>query len=107
MSTTLRDKVAVVIGGTGGIGRATCARLAHAGAHVVVVNRADPAAAQRVADTLPGARHLGASAQLTDSASLAALAKTIEQAYGRADILVNTGGFTQAIRHGDLDALTD
>ena len=107
MSTPLHEKVAVVIGGTGGIGRVTAKRLAAAGAHVVVVNRADTAAAQRLADTLHGTQHLGASAQLTDSASLVALAKKVEETYGRADILINTGGFTQAIKHSDLDALTD
>ena len=107
MSNTLSGKVAVVLGGTGGIGAAAARRLGQAGARVVVVGQNDLAGAQRVADDLPGEGHSAALADITASESLNALAGLVRDRYGRADILVNTAGFTQPVKHSDLDALTD
>jgi 3-oxoacyl-[acyl-carrier protein] reductase len=107
VSGQLNGKIAVVLGGTGGIGVATAARLAEAGARVVVVGRRDPAKAQQIADGLPGEGHSAAVATITDSETLRQLAEDVRARYGRADILVNVSGFTQPVRHGDLDALTD
>jgi 3-oxoacyl-[acyl-carrier protein] reductase len=107
MSNDLTGKVAVILGGTGGIGVATAKRLAAAGATVVVTGQTDLAKAQRVADALPGSGHLAAVAAITESASLVALASVVKAQLGRVDILVNTAGFTRPVKHGDLDALTD
>jgi 3-oxoacyl-[acyl-carrier protein] reductase len=107
VSSTLQGKVAVILGGTGGIGAATARRLAEAGARVVVVGQRDVTKAQRAADALPGAGHSAALASIAESASLIALAEQVRARYGRADILVNASGFTRAVKHGDLDALTD
>jgi len=107
VSNTLSGKVAVVLGGTGGIGAAAARRLGQAGARVVVVGQNDLAGAQRVADDLPGEGHSAALADITASESLNALAGLVRDRYGRADILVNTAGFTQPVKHSDLDALTD
>jgi NAD(P)-dependent dehydrogenase (short-subunit alcohol dehydrogenase family) len=99
--------VAVVLGGTGGIGVATASRLAAAGAKVVVVAQHDVAKAGAVVHALPGTGHLAAEASITDSASLDRLATSVEAAMGRVDILVNTAGFTKPVKHDDLDALSD
>ncbi|CAE6807801.1 SDR family NAD(P)-dependent oxidoreductase [Paraburkholderia haematera] len=107
MSNTLSGKVAVILGGTGGIGAAAAHRLAKAGARVVVVGQRDLARAQRVADELPGEGHSAALASITESERLNALAGLVRDRYGRADILVNTAGFTQPVKHADLNALTD
>ncbi|MBP0592040.1 SDR family oxidoreductase [Paraburkholderia sp. LEh10] len=107
MSGILDGKVAVIVGGAGGIGAASAKRLAVAGAKVVVCGHTDLAKAQHVADSLPGHGHLAKSVSITDSASLASLANEVRAAYGRADMLVNTAGFTKPVGHGDLDALTD
>jgi NAD(P)-dependent dehydrogenase (short-subunit alcohol dehydrogenase family) len=107
VSNTLSGKVAVVLGGTGGIGAAAGRRLGQAGARVVVVGQNDLARAQRVADDMPGEGHSAALAHITASESLNALAGLVRDRYGRADILVNTAGFTQPVKHSDLDALTD
>lgn len=103
----LNKKVAVVIGGTGGIGAAVARRLADAGATVIVCGHGDISRAQRVVDSLVGVRHLAATASLLESATLTALAEKARSVFGRADILINAAGYTQPVPHGDLDMLDD
>ncbi|QCI64559.1 SDR family NAD(P)-dependent oxidoreductase [Phreatobacter stygius] len=107
LGTALKDKVAVVLGGSGGIGAATAYQFAAEGATVVVVYRSDKAAADVIVASLPGAGHLAAAATVEDTASLTALAAHVEERLGRADILVNSAGFTKPVPAGDLDALDD
>jgi 3-oxoacyl-[acyl-carrier protein] reductase len=107
MSKLLQGKVAVILGGTGGIGVATARKLAAAGAAVVVCGQSDVQKAQDIAASLPGDGHVGRVVTITDSDSVSALADDVRKLFGRADILVNTAGFTKPVKHGDLDALTD
>lgn len=107
MSNILQGKVAVILGGTGGIGVATAKRLAAEGATIVACGQSDIQKAQHVIESLPGKGHLAKLVTITDSHSLAALASEIKAAFGRVDILVNTAGFTKPVKHADLDALTD
>lgn len=90
----LADKVAVVTGGSRGIGRATVLRLAEAGAHVVVNFVERSLAAE---ETVEEARALGAEvlavrgdvAQTEDAERLIGLAQV---QFGRVDILVANAG---------------
>jgi 3-oxoacyl-[acyl-carrier protein] reductase len=107
MTQILKDKVAVVIGGSGGIGAAAAMALAAEGATVVVTWRSDAAAGDAVVAGLPGAGHLSRQATVEESATLVALAADVERTLGRCDILVNSAGYTKPIPIGDLDALTD
>jgi len=107
MSDILANKVAVVIGGSGGIGAAAAQALAAEGARVVVTWRSGEAAANALLAGLRGEGHLARRAVIEDSATLTALAGEVERAFGRCDILVNTAGYTKPIPIGDLDALTD
>jgi 3-oxoacyl-[acyl-carrier protein] reductase len=107
MSHILDEKVAVVLGGTGGIGMAVSRRLAQVGARVVAVGQKDLASAQTFASALPGEGHSATLASITISDTLNALAQTVRDRYGRADILVNAAGFTKPVKHVDLDTLTD
>jgi 3-oxoacyl-[acyl-carrier protein] reductase len=107
MTDALKNKVAVVIGGSGGIGAAAAMALAAEGATVVVSWRSDEAAGNAVVAGLPGAGHLARHATVEDSATLVALAADVERVLGRCDILVNSAGYTKPIPIGDLDALTD
>jgi NAD(P)-dependent dehydrogenase (short-subunit alcohol dehydrogenase family) len=79
--TAFAGKVAVVTGASSGIGRATAAALARAGASVVLVSR-DPATLAEAADAAGGATHTVA-ADVTDGA--------VER-FGGLDILVNAAG---------------
>jgi 3-oxoacyl-[acyl-carrier protein] reductase len=103
----LSNKVAVVLGGSGGIGAATARAIAAEGARLVVSYRGRRSEAEALVASLPGKGHLALAAELADSAQLAALARTVEAETGGADILVNSGGFTRAVPAGDLDALDD
>ena len=103
---SLSDKIAVIIGGTGGIGFAAGRALADLGASVVLTGR-DAARTAKTVEGLPAGNHMAAYAEVADSASLRKLAADVQHHYGRVDILVNTSGFTRAIPHGDLVALDD
>ncbi|MDE1010256.1 MAG: SDR family NAD(P)-dependent oxidoreductase [Paraburkholderia fungorum] len=107
MLNVLDEKVAVVLGGTGGIGMAVSRRLAEAGARVVVVGQNDLDGARNFVGTLPGEGHSATLASITESDTLNAVAQTVRDRYGRADILVNAAGFTKPVKHADLDTLTD
>jgi len=104
--SSLSGKVAVILGGTGAIGFAAGDALAQLGASVVLAGRHSDGAASAAA-ALPAGNHLAGVADIRDSASLHALAETVQHHYGRVDILVNAAGFTRAVPHADLDALDD
>ncbi|AOO81752.1 SDR family NAD(P)-dependent oxidoreductase [Bosea vaviloviae] len=107
MTQILSGKVAVVIGGSGGIGAAAARALAAEGATLVVTWRSDEAAARAVIAGLPGSGHMARHSAVEDSATLVALAADVGGALGRCDILVNSAGYTKPIPIADLDALTD
>jgi NAD(P)-dependent dehydrogenase (short-subunit alcohol dehydrogenase family) len=107
---SLSGKVALVMGGTGAIGAATCRMLCDAGARVIATHRAGErgaAAAQALVAALGPGRAQGFPADVGDTASLLTLRDMIARDYDRLDILVNTAGFTKPVPHADLEALTD
>jgi 3-oxoacyl-[acyl-carrier protein] reductase len=106
----LDGKVALVLGGSGAIGRESAILLAEAGAQVAITHTPGSAkaeAAAAVAAALPGVGHGAYPADVADTETLADLKLAIEARYGRLDILVNAAGFTVPVAHDDLDALTD
>ncbi len=104
---TLTGRVAVVTGGSSGIGAATVRRLAAAGATVVVGYNAGLDRARALVAELPGERHMAVHIPMEDSAAIRKAAADVEASLGRADILVNSAGFTKAVPHGDLEAMDD
>ena len=108
--TSLADKAALVIGGSGGIGAATAELFARAGARVAITHRPGSekeAVAKAILAKLPGKGHAAFPTDVADTASLIALREAIEGRFSRLDVLVNTSGFTKPVPHGDLDALDD
>jgi NAD(P)-dependent dehydrogenase (short-subunit alcohol dehydrogenase family) len=92
----LAGRVAVVLGGTSGIGLALTRGLAEAGADVVPSSRRREqvdAAADEV--EARGRRTLRALSDVTDRASLAALLDQATRALGKVDVLVNCAGRTK------------
>jgi 3-oxoacyl-[acyl-carrier protein] reductase len=103
----LAGKVAVVTGGSSGIGAATVRRLAAAGARAVVGYNNGAARAAALIGELPGDGHRAMRIPMEDTAQILNVATAVQEKFGRADILVNSAGFTRMIAHADLDALDD
>src|SRR5215471_14033392 len=99
--------VAVVTGGTGGIGSRICIALAREGMHVVVGYNQSADAARAVAGRLAGQGHTAMASPVTDSLALASMAEEIGARYGCCDVLVNCAGITRFVAHGDLEGLDD
>src|SRR5437773_4807721 len=104
VAMTLRDKVAMVTGGSRGIGRAICLGFAEQGAKVVVASRTEadtsagtefaPHAAGTIHDTAQmiqaqGGSAVGLKCDVTQVADIRHLVDTTLARFGRIDILVN------------------
>lgn len=90
-----QDKVALVTGGGGGIGRVTALRLAAEGAAVVVFDIAPDAAEGTVAAILAqGGRAAACVGSVTSEADIAAALRRGEEQFGGLDVLVNNAAFT-------------
>lgn len=94
-SLDLTDRVAVVIGGTSGIGRALALGLAEHGAHVIPSSRRmeHVEAACRQVEAL-GRSSLRRVADVQDRDSIDALRDAVLEKFGRVDILLNAAGTT-------------
>lgn len=89
----LAGKLAVVVGGGRGIGRATARRLASAGATVVVVSRTPSELDEVVAEIeADGGQASSRVADITRLEDVQSLTDFIREAYGRVDVLVNSAG---------------
>jgi len=93
----LTGKVALVTGGSGGIGRAIVLALAGAGVSVAIGYGASDAVAQQLAGqiTAAGGRAAALTADLAAAAEVARLAEDTEHAFGPVDILVSNAGVGQ------------
>jgi NAD(P)-dependent dehydrogenase (short-subunit alcohol dehydrogenase family) len=90
---SLQGRVAVVTGGSSGIGAAMASALAYAGARVVLVAR-DPTRLSAAVDTLraAGCEAAWTSADLGDRGQVKRAATAASAAFGEPDILVNCAG---------------
>lgn len=90
----LVDRVAVVTGGSRGIGLAIAQDLAAAGARVAVVGR-DGERAVKAAQDLEGSGGQGFACDISRADECTSLVKRIEEEMGPVDILVNNAGITR------------
>ena|SRR5712691_7943534 len=106
MDLGLKGKVAIVTGGSEGIGRATAQSLGREGARVVVCARRIDVlerAAAEVAEAT-GAEIVPIPADMRNSTDVERLVNSAVQKFGRLDILVNNAGTSAA---GDFEKVTD
>ncbi len=93
----LSGRVALVTGGSRGIGRAICAELARRGAKVVVNYQSNAAAAEEVLAEIraAGGEAITVQADISKADDAAALIKAAVDGFGGLDILVNNAGITR------------
>lgn len=103
----LKDKVAVITGGAGGIGSAISKKLASEGAYVVITYNSNADKATALLNELEGNSHAVFHAPVDDSTGLKRLGDFVEYKYGKLNILVNNAGITTPVAHDDLDGLSD
>jgi len=102
----LSDRIALVAGGTGGLGRAVALEFLQAGARVVVTCRKQPEYDSLVAEAGEAKPRLfGATVDVTDQAAAKQLVERLLAEHGRLDILVNTvGGYAGGTNLWETDA---
>jgi NAD(P)-dependent dehydrogenase (short-subunit alcohol dehydrogenase family) len=99
---SLQGKVALVTGGSRGIGAATALALADEGADVVISYVASAEKAQAIVRQIEskGVRALALKADQADAVQVEGLVKAVAERFGRLDILVNNAG---VVASGTID----
>lgn len=109
----MNGQVAVVTGGSRGIGRAIALKLSAAGAAVVVTATTLEGAARTAGEIeAAGGRALALKADVSVASEVEALFKEALAAFGRLDVLVNNAGITKdglllRMKESDWDAVMD
>jgi 3-oxoacyl-[acyl-carrier protein] reductase len=95
----LEGRIALVTGGSRGLGRAICHGLAREGAAVVFnYSRSEEEAERTLADLrAQGAKAWAFQASVLDKPALTAMVRTVEQEVGIIDILINNAGIGQVV----------
>lgn len=99
MKDLLKGKVAVVTGGTRGIGYAIVRKYIEAGASVVLCGSKEStanAALKKVMEEMPGADVYAIAPDLTDPVAVGKAFDDIKSRFGRIDILANNAGISQS-----------
>src|SRR5437660_2607547 len=91
---SLRNRVALITGGSRGIGRGIAVKLAQDGARVAIAYRSNKTAAQQTLRQLQltGADCVAVETDINDAARSEDLLRTVVDRFGRLDVLVNNVG---------------
>lgn len=95
----LQNKVAIVTGGSRGIGYATVERFLQEGAMVILAASSEASAQKavtRLKEKYPNAKIAGISPDLTDLQSVRTIFNNVYKEYGGIDILVNNAGISES-----------
>ncbi|HEX4865113.1 MAG TPA: glucose 1-dehydrogenase [Acidimicrobiales bacterium] len=104
---SLTDRVAIVTGGSRGIGRAVALGFAERGAKVVVASRTASANDSVVKEIeAAGGDAVGVAVDMADTPQLASVVAAAIDAFGRLDILVNNAADSTLSTAADVDAAT-
>ena len=96
-------KVAIVTGGSSGIGAATAKELAQRGWQVAITYSKDSKKAEKTASEL---RVFAFRGDVAEDADCRRIAKEVLAKWGRIDALVNNAGTTKFVKHADLEGLS-
>ena len=99
----LAGSVAVVTGGTGGIGQALSEKLAAEGCQVAVVDL-DAGRAEKAAAALPGGPHIGIGADVGDRAAVRGMVDDVEDRLGPIDVYCSNAGIATGAGLGEDEA---
>ncbi len=90
----LKDKVAIITGGSGGIGKAMAAAFLQEGAKAVVLADLDEQAVQDAAQSIDpsGQRCVGRACNVTNEKAVQTLTQTTIQTYGQVDVFCSNAG---------------
>jgi len=105
----LTGKVAIVTGGTGGLGGVIVDQLANAGCHVALVYQSSKELAEKRAKEMsrPDARVVPFQADVSSVEGCEKLVQATLAEFGAIDILINDAAFNQSVAFSNLDGLTD
>ena len=98
-----QNKVAVVTGGSSGIGRAIALELASCGCKLAVVGTSRTRIDETLALMPAGLLCKGYVCDVSDRAAVVALADAVEQDFGQVDIIVNNAGITSSAPFAEFD----
>jgi 3-oxoacyl-[acyl-carrier protein] reductase len=99
---TLTGKIAIVTGGTRGIGRAIAERLLNEGVTVAICGRSQPAVDRAVQEMQTLGTVYGKAADVTQPEQVGSFFDTVERQFGGLDILVNNAGQGVFRKVGDM-----
>jgi 3-oxoacyl-[acyl-carrier protein] reductase len=110
----MQGQHALVTGGSRGIGKAICLELAKQGVHIAVNYSGNKQKAEEVVEECKsyGVDSMAIQANVADSASVQTMVKTVIDAFGSIEILVNNAGITRdtlimRMKEEDFDAVID
>ncbi len=105
----LNGKVALVTGGSGGLGQRICHALAKEGCHIAVIYASSADVANAFSDELQrehGCRAQAFQCDVSVEEDVGRVVNEVAETFGQLDILINDAAYNKAIPYKNLDDLT-